>query len=430
MTGPAPETRRTGLLRSAKAFWHPHIALMLPLGFCMSVPLGWSFFVLPVLLWRHDTKDIIVAALAVLSWVSILSFFWAPVFDKLQLPWLADRLGRRRSWMLITHIACMAAIVTLGIFAPSARLGTVLLLVGVVALASSSLSAVANAYRIELLEQGRYGAGIAVTQLGAFLAAVAVRALIASPEDMDEGAIAHLAAPGLLLAGVAVALFGPEPSQVPDPGAAAREHRLAATAARWGGAVSAWTSRMFAAPLTEFFTRPAWLAVLAFLLLFELSAAGLKPGTTSWVFPLVPLILGMLAGGMAVYARGPLPSLLFATCLLLLMNAVVLSLAWASAEPVWIGFALLVGRFAGGFGIVALAAYAMGLCRPSYTATQFALFSAVMALAQTTPGPRSWLDGLLGETLNVTFLSVTASLLSLLLLRVLWKRRGREEARP
>lgn len=432
---PAP-ARRLGFLRSAKAFWHPHIALMLPLGFCKGVPFGW-IAALPVMLSHLEWESSLGLLLSLFVFYN-LGFIWAPVFDRLPLPWLTSRLGRRRSWMLFTHVLCMASIALLGILGPSADLGTTLLLGLVIALASSSLSTVVNAYRIEILEENRYGAGEAVTSVGFTLAAAAVFPVVAASGNADIGAVAHVAAPALLLVGVAIAVFGPEPACAEEPDVLARERRLAGAAALWGGAVVAWVSRVFVAPFTEFFTRPAWLAVLTFLLLFKLGSTDLfkvasahaEISVLTKAFGGAASFVGFVAGAMAVYVRGPLPGLVFAASLLLLSNLAFLVLDWASAESVWIGLAFGARGLGDGFGTVAVAAYAMGLCRPSYTATQFALFSAVMVFAQMAPGPRSWLAELMGERLDDMFLSVTlASLLSLLLLRVLWKRQRREKAR-
>ena len=425
---PAP-ARRLGFLRSAKAFWHPHIALMLPLGFCMGVPLTWALSV-PAMVLHLGAKSAI-AILLLLSVFRFLSFIWAPVFDQLPLPWLTGQLGRRRSWMLATHALCMAAMAMLGTLGPSLGLEGVLLIGLVVALALSSLDPVINAYRIELLAQNRYGAGEAVTTLGLSLGAFAAFSLTAATAKSDIGVAAHVAAPALLLVGVVIALFGPEPTCVEEQDLAARESRFANTAARWGGATASWVSRILFAPLTEFFTRPAWLAVLAFFLLFKLGSAEAEMADPAESLGGVASFVGFVVGAMAVYARGPLPGLVFAASLLLLSNLALLALNWASAESVWIGLAFAVRELGDGFGTVAVAAYAMGLCRPSYTATQFALFSAVMALAQGFAGGGSRLAELLARGPDGLFVLATlASLLSLLLLRVLWKRQRPEEARP
>lgn len=423
-----PPARRIGFFRSAKAFWHPHIALMLPLGFCMGVAFIWpaAFFAMAP---RPDWKGVLGLLLPLLVLYS-LNFIWAPTFDRLPLPRLTNRLGRRRSWMLVTHVACMAAMVMLGVFGPSAGLGTLLLIGLVVALASSSLSAVVNAYRIELLETERHGAGEVVTSFGLSLGGVAVP-LDWALGNTGIGAVAHLAVPALLFVGVVIALFGPEPAVPREPDMGARENRFADAAARWGGAIVVWISRVFLAPLTEFLTRSAWLAVLGFFFLFKLGSGGSEIFFQAKTAAEIISSVGAIVGAMVVYARGPLPCLLFAASLLCLMNAVVSALGLVSAESIWIGLAHLVRLFGDGFGTIAVAAYAMGLCRPSYTATQFALFSSVMALAQMVPGPRSWIAELLGERPDSMFLSATlVSLLSLLLLRLLWKRRRREEARP
>ncbi len=429
MEAAPPPARRIGLLRSAKAFWHPHIALMLPLGFCMGVPFG-CIISFPAMV-AHLGVESVFGFLLLLSVFRILSFIWVPVFDRLPLPWLTSRLGRRRSWMLVTLVLCMAAMAMLGILGPSLGLETIVLLGLVVALASSSLGPVINAYRIELLEKNRYGAGEAVTSLGLTLGTLAAVSSSVASGNADIGAVAHVAAPALLLVGVVVALFGPEPACAEEPDMVARENRVADAATKWGGAVVAWVSRVFVAPLTEFFTRPAWLAVLAFLLLFKLGSVEAEMAELTKLVGGVASFVGIVVGAMAVYARGPLSGLLFAASLLLLSDLALLMFDWASADSVWIGVAVAVKELGDGFGTVAVAAYAMGLCRPSYTATQFALFSSVMALAQTFAGPRSRLAELLAGGPEGLFLFATlASLLSLLLLRVLWKCQRQEEARP
>ena len=425
---PAP-ARRLGFLRSAKAFWHPRVALMLPLGFCMGVPLFWTFLI-PVRFSHLGWESSSLVMIALMS-VSSLSFFWAPALDKLALPWLASRLGRRRSWMLVTTVGSMAAIAILGVVDPSVGFGTVLLVGFPVVFASSCLSAVVNAYRIEILEEERYGAGDAVTALAVGLGPAAA-GLIASASDSgyDEPAV-YVAVSALLLVGIVIALFGPEPACVEEPDTAARERRLSERAARLGGAVAAWFSRVFIAPLTEFFIRPGWLAVLAFIMLYKLGLGSAElVGHSKPALGLVSLA-GTVLGAMVVYMRGPLPALLVAGSVLLLSNSTLLAFHLISPESVWRGVPLLTGGFGDGFGTVALAAYVMSLCRPSYTATQFTLFSSVIVLFQFYPGPLSLFIEAMGGFREGLFLSGTLGcLLSLLLLRVLWKRRRPEETRP
>jgi len=428
VTAPVPESRRIGFLRSAKAFWHPHIALMLPLGFCMGVPWFWMFHI-PVRFSHLGMESSSLVVIALMS-VSTLSFFWAPALDRLPLPWLARHLGRRRSWMVVATVASMAAIAMLGVADPSAGLVTVLLLGFPIVFASSCLSAVVNAYRIEILEEDRYGAGDAVTGLTIGLGPAAA-GLIASASDSryDEPAV-YVAVSALLLVGIVIALFGPEPTCVEEPDTAARERRLSEKAARLGGAVAAWFSRVFVAPLTEFFIRPGWLTVLAFIMLYKLGLGDTEIHGHSKPALHFASLTGAIVGGMVIYSRGTLPGLLVAGSVLLLSNSTLLAFHLMSPESVWRGIPLLIGGFGDGFGTVALAAYMMSLCRPSYTATQFALFSSAIVLLQFHPGPLSLFAEAMGGFREGLFLSGTVGcLLSLLLLRVLWKRQRREKAR-
>ena len=429
MEASPPPALRIGFLRSAKAFWHPHVALMLPLGFCMGVPWFWVFHI-PVRFSHLGLESSSLVVIALMS-VSTLSFFWAPALDRLPLPWLAGRLGRRRSWMLVTTVASMAAIAILGVVDPSAGLWTVLLVGFPVVFASSCLSAVVNAYRIEILEEDRYGAGEAVAGLATGLGPMAAGLIAATTENGYDGPAVYVAVPALLLVGVVIALLGPEPACLEDPDTAARERRLSDKAVRLGGAVAAWFSRVFLAPLTEFFIRPAWLAVLAFIMLYKLGLGSTELlGHSKPALSFVSLA-GTIFGAMVVYMRGPLLGLLVAGSVLLLSNSTLLAFNLAAPESAWSGLALLTRAFGDGFGAVALAAYMMSLCRPSYTATQFALFSSVIVLFQFYPGPLSLFAEAMGGFREGLFLSGTLGcLLSLLLLRVLWTRQRREDARP
>ena len=230
--------------------------------------------------------------------------------------------------MLATHVACMAAIVGLGLSDPASDLWTVALFACLVAFASASQDIVLDAYRIEVLDEGQYGPGAAVFvqgfRIGMYVASAGGLLLA----DAFGWAAAHAVMAALLAVGIAVILLGPEPARAPDPEAAARERRLAATASAWAGAGAAWFARAVLAPLAEFAARPGWVAVLAFILLYKLGDAALATMANPFYVELgfskseiaaavktggfVASLAGIFAGGMAVHALGLLPSLLVA----------------------------------------------------------------------------------------------------------------------
>ena len=85
-------------------------------------------------------------------------FLWSPLMDRYALPWL----GRRRSWMAVSHVALVACIVWLGSLSPKESLGTIVIVTVCVALLSATLDIALDAFRRELLDDIELGIGNAV----------------------------------------------------------------------------------------------------------------------------------------------------------------------------------------------------------------------------------------------------------------------------
>ncbi len=438
MSAPPEASRRDRFIQAAKVYWHWRIAMMLALGFSSGLPLMLSFSVLSVRLAETGVDRTSIGLFALTGVAYSLKFLWAPLIDQLPLPFLTRRFGRRRAWMLATHGACIAAIVGLGFSDPAVDLWNVALLACLVAFTSASQDIVLDAYRIEILEEGQYGAGAAVFVYGFRIGmAVSVSGGLVLAEVVGWAA-SHVVMAALLLVGVAVTLAAPEPDPPPDPETARRERRLA----HWAGAGAAWFARAFVGPLAEFFSRPGWLAVLAFILFYKLGDAALSTmsnpfyvelgfskseiGVAVKAVGLATSLIGVFFGGMMVHAFGPMRSLLAAGIAQALSNLVFIALNEAGRDFVWLVGAVGVEGFTGGIGTTAFLAYLMSLCNISYTATQFALLTSLMAVARTMlSAPSGWIVDRLDGDWNVFFLlTALACLPGLLLLWPLWRRDG------
>ena len=82
-------------------------------------------------------------------------FLWAPVMDRYTLPFL----GRRRGWMLVTQLALLVSIASMGFFKPELSIWSVAYLAAAVAFFSASQDIVLDAYRRELLPDAELGLG-------------------------------------------------------------------------------------------------------------------------------------------------------------------------------------------------------------------------------------------------------------------------------
>lgn len=137
---------------SFRAFAHPRAITMLFLGFSAGVPLLLIFSTLSVWLREAGVER---SAVTFFSWAALgysFKFVWAPLVDRIPVPFITRWLGRRRSWLLVSQIAVLGAIVWTSAFDPVA--GLTLTAVGAVLIGFSSATQdiVIDAYRIESAE--------------------------------------------------------------------------------------------------------------------------------------------------------------------------------------------------------------------------------------------------------------------------------------
>lgn len=149
---PTDTGRTEGWTSTARELANPKVLAMLFLGFSAGIPLLLIFSSLS--LWLREA-GIERQAVTFFSWAALgysFKFVWAPLIDKLPLPLLTRRLGRRRAWLLVSQIAIIAAIVGMALVDPANGTGHVTrMAIAAVLLGFSAATQdiVIDAYRIE-----------------------------------------------------------------------------------------------------------------------------------------------------------------------------------------------------------------------------------------------------------------------------------------
>lgn len=148
----------TPLVKSAgmfRAWLHPQVAALFFLGFSAGLPLLLIFSTLSVWLREAGVER---ASVTFFSWAALaysFKFIWSPLIDKMPVPMLTKRLGRRRAWLLVAQMGIIIAIVWMGCTDP-ARNGNVLVVMAMAAVllgfSSATQDIVIDAYRIECIE--------------------------------------------------------------------------------------------------------------------------------------------------------------------------------------------------------------------------------------------------------------------------------------
>jgi PAT family beta-lactamase induction signal transducer AmpG len=308
-------------------------------------------------------------------------FLWAPLVDTVRIP-LIGRFGQRRSWLWVTGVFAMATVVLLGSLDPQQALTTVALAAVLVGVAGATFDIIIDAYRIELLEPRQLGAGSGMSQYGWRIGAAAAGALALIVAARYGWGAAYTACALFALPAMAVGVAMGEPARHREP-AVAR------------GAIQAAVA--YFSPLAEFLKREGALIVLVFVLIHKIGDT-LANLTLRLLFQdlgftndevafydvavgFIALLAGVFVGGILYAKLGMKRSVLISLVLMAVSNFGFAALAAAGHTNV--GMAAVIGfeNFASGIGGVAVVAYLSALCNLRFTATQYALLSALASIA-------------------------------------------------
>jgi PAT family beta-lactamase induction signal transducer AmpG len=401
-------------------FTSRRVASMLLLGFSSGLPLALTTGTLQA--WATaDGLDIrAIGFLTLVGSAYTLKFLWAPLMDRFVPP----LLGRRRGWMLVTQGLLIGSIATMGAFAPARAIVALALTAVVVAFCSASQDIAFDAYRTDVLRKEERGAGAAVSVLGYRLAMLVSGglALVLADSFLGWQATYWLMA-ALMLVGVTATWFAAEPEV---------EVRPPATLA---AAVTG--------PLKDFFTRDGALLALLLIVLYKLGDAFAGSLTTAFLIRgagfsvtevgainkalgLVATIVGALAGGALMTRLSLYGALMFFGILQAVTNLGFWFLA-VTPKAYW-SMATVVGleNLCGGMGTAAFVAFLMALCRVRYSATQYALLSALAAVGRTyLAGP---LSGVMVEAFGWPAFFLCTVVIALPGLVLLWMQRTQVRA--
>ena len=367
----------------------PRLLAILFMGFSSGLPLPLTVGTLSFWLAQSGVSRTAIGLFALVGISYNFKFLWSPVIDKLSIPLLTRRLGRRRSWALAIQALLAVSILALGFADPSHNpTGTALLAV-VVAFLSASQDIVIDAYRIELLEPDEQGAGAAATQWGYRFGLIAAGAGALYAAAFGGWAFSYALMAALMSVGMVTVWLTPEP----EVGASAQ-----AVEARTDS-VRGWLRDAVVAPLADFFARPLWAEIVLFIVLYKfgdaLAAVMANPlyvslhftasevANVSKIFGVLMTLVGVSAGGVIVARLGLYPSLLICGVLQNVSTLMYAALALAGHDIGVLALSIAAENVTGGMGSAAFVAYLSRLCNVSFTATQYALLSSLSAVGRT-----------------------------------------------
>ncbi len=363
-----------------EAFRSPRLAAVLLLGFSSGLPLALTGSTLQAWL---TVSQVDIVTIAWFSWIGLpyaLKFLWSPLMDRFVPP----LLDRRRGWIVLTQVALVLGIVGMGTASPNDSLWVLGCTALWVAFFSASQDVVIDAYRTDVLRATERGMGAAVGVFGYRMAMLASGALALMLVDEIGWRATYFLMALLMGVGMVTAWRAPAP-EVP-----------ASVPRTLGEAV--------VKPLADLFSRKGAVALLALVMLYKFGDAlagtlttaflirgvGFTPfdvGAVNKGMGLASLLIGALVGGVLLSRMSLVRALLIFGVLQAVSNLSFAWLAWVGKSYPLLIFTVGFENFASGMGTAAFVAFAMALCNHSFSATQYALLSALASLGRILFGP-------------------------------------------
>ena len=330
---------------------------------------------------QHGVTKSAVTAFTLTILAYNFKFLWAPLLDNVRLP-IIGRFGQRRSWLWLAGVLVMAAVAFLGFTDPDESLYVVAIAALTVGVAGATFDIIIDAYRIELLEPRQLGVGSGMSQYGWRIGAAAAGALALVIAARFGWAAAYVACAAFAVPAMLVGVVMGEPARHREP---ARPH----------GVVEAIVA--YFSPLIEFLERRGALVVLLFVLIHKIGDT-LANLTLRLLFQdlgftndevafydvgvgFIALLIGVFVGGILYERLGMKRAVLISLILMAVSNLSFAVLAAIGHSNVGMAAAVGFENFASGIGGVTVVAYLSALCNLRFTASQYALLSALASIA-------------------------------------------------
>jgi len=392
---------------------NPRVVTVLFLGFSSGLPLALSGGTLQAWLTIEDVDIKTIGLFSLVGLPYTLKFLWSPLMDRFIVP----IFGRRRGWIALSQLALIGLILGMSVTSPQNGLWFLALLAFCLTFVSASQDVAIDAYRTEVLRERERGMGAAVSVTGYRVAMLVSGALALILSEYLGWRATYMLMALIMSIGVVAVWLGPEPEDPGTPPASMKD------------AVEG--------PFKEFFSRTGVWSLLALIVLYKLGDAFAGSLTTTFLIRgvnfsvgevgainkgmgLASTIIGALFGGVLMARLRLFKALLIFGILQAVSNLSFMVLALVGKSYPLMIFTIAFENLAGGMGTAAFVAFLMILCNHSYTATQFALLSALASLGRVFVGP---LSGVLVDGMGWTVFFFTTFLFALPGLVLLWVMR-------
>ena len=386
--------------------------------------------------------------------VYAFNYLWAPLIDRIQIPYLTKKIGHRRGWIVLMQLLILISLFLWSVIDPSENLALVVSVGLLIAIASATQDITVDALRIEQIGENESrsmaaGAAMAVVgwwsgyKLGGVLS-------LFSAEFLEKAGFQNYWQLTFLILGILIILMNIGLMFIHEKKDSIRQKiqsendKLISSKFNKTNTLTqivTWISGTVSGPIISFFKKNSFqiaIGILGFVFLFKVGEAFL--GRMSIIFykeigfsksdiaiysktlGWITTVIFTLLGGLFVIRSGVLKAMFLAGLLMASTNLLFSFLAWSDKSELLFAVAVIFDDIAAAFATVAFVAFISLLVDRTYTATQYALLASIGTAGRTTLASSSgalvdWLNGDWGIFFILTALMVIPSLIILWILK-------------
>ncbi len=386
--------------------------------------------------------------------VYAFNYLWAPLIDRVQIPFLTKKIGHRRSWIVLMQVLILISLILWSFVNPTHNLALVITIGLIIAIASATQDITVDALRIEQIGENEgksMAAGAAMAVVG-WWTGYKLGGVISlfSAEILQNFGFENYWQLTFLILGVLVILMNIGlmfVNEIIDSDRINRQREndkfisKRFTKENIITKLLTWIGGTISGPIISFFKKNGFsiaLGILGFVFLFKVGEAFL--GRMSVIFykeigfsksdiaiysktlGWITTVIFTLLGGLFVIRSGVLKAMFLAGVIMASTNLLFSVLAWTGKSELLFAVAVIFDDIAAAFATVAFVAFISLLVDRAYTATQYALLASIGTAGRTTLASSSgalvdWLNGDWGTFFILTALMVIPSLIILWIMR-------------
>ena len=382
--------------------------------------------------------------------VYAFNYLWAPIIDRVQIPFLNKRLGHRRGWIVLMQLIILISLIIWSFINPNENLALLISVGLIIAIASATQDITVDALRIEQIgtnESKSMAAGAAMAVVG-WWTGYKLGGVIAlfTAEFLQKIGIEDYWQTTFLILGIVIISMNIGLMFINEPIITSRQEKQKETdniiQSKLGSKnlftnFVVYITGTIGGPVISFFKKNGFsiaIGILGFVFLFKIGEAflgrmsivfykeiGFSKGeiaiyskTLGWI----TTVIFTLLGGIFAMRAGTIKTMFVAGGFMALTNLLFAVLAWSGKSEWLFAIAVIADDISAAFATVAFVAFISLLVDRTYTATQYALLASIGTAGRTTLASSSgalvdWLNGDWGIFFILTTLMVIPSLIFL-----------------